>query len=236
MKVLSGRSRRLRPLALLAIFFGVAALKPTHPSALRDFPISIVALAPDPDQTLTSERATRLIEILNGRFRDQDGSPIFHFHLTRFSRVDDTMSCPELRAFGHQTEHPDRKAVIAAFEGCDDPAIADRSSIPMYLFRSTWDDGNSYIYNPVTQPFIFINVARLDDKWSVLEHEVAHTFGLPESPACGSTPETPTNPMGHVMDFCEGTGGNRLLGFAPWQVALMRTTAPLVAHNLGIKQ
>lgn len=229
----------LKALGLVGAFLGVASLQPPRDLKLHDVPISIVVLASDPAGELDRPRAERLVGILNDRFIDDLGRRIFAFHLTRFSVADETMPCEELRALGDQKVKADRSDVLSAFERCPDPRLVDRSAISMFLFRSSWDDGpdrkSSYVYSPVFEPFVFINVDRLDDDWAVLEHEMAHAFGLPESTACGSTPSTPSNPMGHTMDFCEGTGGNRLLPFANWQAAIMRTTAPLVLRSLKAK-
>ena len=202
---------------------------------MRTFPISVVLLAPDLAGDLDRTHAAHLVELLESRFRDSEDIPLFHFRLHRFTRANDSMPCAALRSLGDRTSKPAHATVLKAFDDCDDHRLADRGTIVLYLFRTSDPEeiDNSYIYHPVTQPFAFINVARLDDKWSVLEHEVGHAFGLPEVPACGSTPTTATDPMGHVMDFCSGTGGDRSLGFAKWEVALIRTTAPFVAHKLA---
>lgn len=229
----------MRKRILAVAFFGVVSLQPARAKTeLRAFHVNIVNLAPDQGRTLTTDRAERFVAILNDGFRTRDGKPIFQFTLKSFHRVDelDLSDCEELVALGDQAVKPTKDEVYAAFDACRDARVADHGAINAYLFNSTFDNGegkSSRIYFHDFEPFVFMNVDRLDNDWRMWEHEFGHVFGMPELPACGSTPDTDTNVMSHRSDLCEGTGGNRRLNFDPWQVAAMQATAALIARRHG---
>lgn len=229
----------MRNWMLLGLFCLIASIRPpTARASVRSFPVNIVNLASDPTRTVDLKRANRFISILNANFVERSGERIFDFALREFHRTEDldVDICERLLALGEQTSKPSKDHVCAAFDACHDDRIADHHAINVYLFRSTWDGGegrkSSRIYFHDFKPFIFMNVDRLDNDWNVWTHEFGHAFGLPEGLACGSKPETPTNPMGHESDLCEGTGGNRQLGFEPWQVAIMKATSAIVASRI----
>jgi len=212
----------------------------TASARVRSFPINIVSLAPDPDKTITSERAQKFVATLNNGFRSRSGGLVFKFNLKTFYRVDelDSQYCSELIALGDQAVKPSKSEVERAFDNFRDPRIVDHTAINTYLFSSSFDNGekkSSRIYFHRFEPFVFMNIDRLDNDWRVWEHEFGHVFGLLGLSACGSTPDTPTNVMTEISDSCEGTGGNRKLGFELWQVSIMKTTAAIIAKRIGVR-
>jgi hypothetical protein len=56
--------------------------------------------------------------------------------------------------------------------------------------------------------------------------------GLVHLSACGTDDQTPTNVMAGQSEDCEGTGGDRSLGFADWQLRLVSLLAPIIHNSL----
>lgn len=214
--------------------------KHSDEKSLQEFPVNIVVLAKGKKNSLDEQRAKKFIAILNEDFHNISGDKIFSFWLKRFATVDELESsqCKSLLDLGMQAVKPDRDTVYKVFEACADERIADHHAINVYIFLSSWDNDerrkSSRIFFHGFRPFIFMNADRLDNDWSVWPHEFGHAFGLTEVPVCGSTPEMDSNYMGNEFDFCAGTGGNRKLGFYPWQVWIMKLTAKIVENRLAI--
>ena len=82
-----------------------------------------------------------------------------------------------------------------------------------------------------------MNEAKLDNQWSVWQHEFAHAFGLPEMYVCDAKADTPTNimakPKFHDLESCGGTGGDRSVGFYDWQSTIIHSTACM--HSTWLK-
>jgi hypothetical protein len=206
------------------------------------FNVNFVILAPNHriHDLLSDAHFEQSINRLNASFRDSKGQQIVRFQKSSIQRkvAIQNSSC-HLLNLGSQIKKPRRADVYQAYDDCHDPAIKNPNAINVYIFESSWEADTPWktsyaFFNWFRQPFIMLNWETYHSGYKVPDvHEMGHILGgLLHLDVCGSTDATPTNVMAGQSDHCEGTGGNRSLGFTDWQLGFVRLFAPFVAMGL----
>lgn len=199
---------------------------PVRPAAtnLPEFDVHFLVATgrPEAQALATPEKLRREVDILNAYFVTAEGQRILNFKFKSATLYGDLPAIGCGLAEAVDLPEPDRKTFYKALNACADPRARDKTAI-LFVVADHYNEAQGFDYldsfggRNAGLPFVALDYKRLGHKDTAEEHEMGHAFGLAHVCTPGATGKTDTNIMGSYIN-CDGSGGNRKLGFTPDQV------------------